>query len=286
MSAEESLAEGDLEEALAQLKESVRKESSNSRHRIFLFQLFAVMGQWERALNQLDVLAEIDHSTLAMVGTYRQAIQCEMLREEVFAGKRSPIVFGQPEQWMALLFEALKLTAEGQHTKSQEMRDQAFELAPVTSGTIVDPDGIAFNWISDADTRIGPMLEAIINGQYYWVPFHRISVINIVAPEDMRDMVWMPAYFTWANGGESVGFVPTRYPGSELSEENQIRTAHKTIWDEVAEDVYHGLGQRMFTTDVGEYSLMDLRIIKLDSPQADVDTDTASQFTSSEQVDH
>jgi type VI secretion system protein ImpE len=287
MDVRESLAEGNLEETLRQLESSVRSDPSNVKHRVFLFQLLAVTGQWDRALTQLNVAGELDASTLAMVQTYREALLCEGLRTEVFAGKRSPVVFGQPEQWIALLFEALRLMADGHYAQSQEIRDQAFELAPATSGIFGyqdDPDSQAFNWIADADPRMGPLLEAIINGSYYWVPFHRIRTINIVAPEDMRDMVWMPAYFTWANGGETVGLIPTRYPGSEASDDDQIRTAHKTIWQELDTDVYQGLGQRMFATDVGEYALMDLRLISLNS-EAETATPQTSEITSLEGLD-
>ncbi len=285
MDAQQSLSEGKLEEALLQLQASVRSDPSNVKYRVFLFQLLAVMGQWDRALTQLNLIGEMDASTLAMVQTYREALLCEGLRAEVFAGKRSPIVFGKPEQWIALLFEALRLTAEGQHAQSQGIRDQAFELAPVTSGTIVDPDGQKFNWIADADPRMGPMLEAIINGRYYWVPFHRIRSINIVEPEDMRDSVWMPAYFTWANEGETVGLIPTRYPGSDASDDNQIRIAHKTIWQDLGNGIYQGLGQRMFATDVGEYSLMDLREINLDTQGVEPEAALTTESTSSEGLD-
>jgi hypothetical protein len=71
-----------------------------------------VQGNWERALTQLNVAGEMDASTLAMVQTYREAIRCELLRAEIFAGKRSPLIFGQPDEWLALLTQALKLTAE------------------------------------------------------------------------------------------------------------------------------------------------------------------------------
>lgn len=285
MDAQENLSTGNLEETLSQLQSIVRSEPSEVKHRVFLFQLLAVMGQWDRALTQLDVAGELDDSTLAMVATYRPALQCEGLRKDVFAGKRSPIVFGEPEQWIALLFEALKLSADGQYNQSHELRDQAFELAPASSGIISDPGGVSFNWIADADSRIGPMLEAIINGRYYWVPFNRIRTINIDAPEDMRDLVWMPAYFTWANGGETVGLIPTRYPGSETSNDNQILTAHKTIWQELDTDIYQGLGQRMFATDVGEYSLMDLREINLDVQQEEADVAEKTESTHTEGID-
>jgi type VI secretion system protein ImpE len=292
MDAQVSLSQGEPEETLLQLQATVRSDPSNVKHRVFLFQLLAVMGQWDRALTQLNVAGELDVSTLAMVQTYREALLCEGLRADVFAGKRSPVVFGEPEQWIALLLESLSLMADGQYAKSQDVRNQAFELAPATSGIIgdpSDPDRDTFEWIADADARMGPVLEAIINGRYYWVPFHRIQSINIEVPEDVRDMVWMPAYFTWANGGETVGLIPTRYPGSEASEDKSIRLAQKTIWQELDNGVYQGMGQRMFATDVGEYPLMDLRLITLNSEAAETTNAEAAgttDFSSPEETDH
>ncbi len=66
----------------------MRKDPANAKHRIFLFQLLAVLGQWERAMNQLNVAGELDAGTLAMVQTYREALRCEVLRGEIFAGRR------------------------------------------------------------------------------------------------------------------------------------------------------------------------------------------------------
>jgi type VI secretion system protein ImpE len=124
-------------------------------------------------------------------------------------------------------------------------------------------DGEPFSWIADADSRLGPVCEAIINGRYYWVPFSRLSRVIIDAPEDLRDMVWMPAHFQFDNGGESVALIPTRYPGSEASDDGQLLLARKTIWREAAPDIYHGLGQRLLATDTGEIPLMDVRSITL-----------------------
>jgi len=266
MDAHQCLIQGDLEQALQQLQSDVRRDSSSVKNRIFLFQLLVVMGQWDRALTQLNLIGELDAAALAMVQTYREAILCEGLRKEIFSGKRTPVVFGEPEQWIALLFEALRLTAQGQYAKSQDVREQAFELAPTTKGFIGEPQQQSFTWIADADTRMGPVLEVIINGRYYWLPFHRIRSIYIEEPQDLRDQVWMPAHFTLANGGESVGLIPTRYAGSENSTDDQVRSAHKTTWQKLDADLYQGLGQRMLATDAGEYSLMDLRQISFDTP--------------------
>lgn len=272
MLAEQSLREGKLQDSLAQLQQQVRKEPANPKYRVFLFQLLAVLGQWDRALTQLNVAGELDAGTLAMVQTYREALRCEVLRAQIFAGRRSPMVFGRPEPWIALLIEALRLGAEGRDAESEQVRGEAFAAAPVTAGSITvaaapeEPsEPTPFAWIADADPRLGPVLEAVINGRYSWVPFHRVRTIVVETPADLRDVVWTPVQLTLANGGQTVALIPTRYPGSEASADPLLRLARKTEWSEPAAGSPVGLGQRMLATDAGEYPLMDIRRIDLDS---------------------
>jgi len=259
-SAERSLRDGDPTAALKQLQEQVRAKPADAKLRIFLFQLLAVLGQWERARNQLDVAAGLDASALAMAQTYREAILCELLRAQVFAGKKSPMVLGQPEPWLGLLIESVLQSGRGDDAAASKLRAEAFEQAPASAGTL---EGEAFEWIADADSRLGPVLEAIINGRYYWVPFARLKRIVIEPPADLRDCVWMPAHLDLENGGETVALIPTRYPGSESSEDAQIVLSRKTQWREVAESVFYGLGQRILATNAGEHGLMDVREIRL-----------------------
>jgi type VI secretion system protein ImpE len=263
-SPEQSLRDGDLLAALKSLQDAVKAKPADAKLRIFLFQLLSVLGQWERALNQLNIAAELDPLALAMAQTYREAIRCELLRGQVFEGRKSPMVFGQPEQWLALLIEALLLGGQGRNPQAAALRAQAFDQAEGSSGTMDDQP---FAWIADADTRLGPVLEAIINGRYYWVPFSRLTRVSIEAPADLRDVVWMPAHFQFDNGGETVALIPTRYPGSEQSGDGLIQLARKTVWEEAAPEVFHGLGQRLLATDAGEIPLMDIREIVFDSTQ-------------------
>lgn len=260
--AEISLKEGQFEEALKQLQDQVRKQPDVAKHRVFLFQLLAVIGNWERALTQLNVAGELAATNLAMVQTYREAIRCELLREKVFNGDTSPLVFGEPAQWIALLIEACKLSAQGRYAQAGELREQAYELAPATPGNF---NGTPFGWIADSDSRLGPVVEAIVNGRYYWIPFERIARIQIEAPADLRDLVWLPAQFTWSNGGTAFGLIPSRYPGSAQVDDSGIRLARKTEWTEPEVGHFHGLGQRTFITDNGDYSLFDARDLIFDN---------------------
>jgi type VI secretion system protein ImpE len=264
--ARDHLRAGDIGQARSTLQAQVRAEPANAAHRVFLFQLLCVTGEWERALTQLAVAGELDAGALAMVQIYREAVRNEAVRDEVFAGKRSPLIFGEPERWIALLLEALKVTAAGHVAQGQALRAEAFEEAPASSGRI---DGRPFEWLADADTRLGPMLEAIVNGRYYWIPVHRIAEIKLEAPTDLRDLIWAPARLKWSNGGEAVGLLPTRYPGSERSPEAAIMLARRTEWLDQGDGVYFGLGQRMLTTDQGEFALLETREIVLDTAAGD-----------------
>jgi type VI secretion system protein ImpE len=194
-----------------------------------------------------------------MVQTYREALQCEALRAEIFAGKRAPLIFGDPAPWIVQLVEAVRLEAEGGHAEQvAQMRAQALEAAPASPGSI---NGERFEWLADTDQRLGPVLEAIVNGKYFWIPLHRLHKIEIEAPSDLRDAVWTAAMLTLSNGGEAVALIPTRYNGTETSSDAALLMARRTEW---LEGNGQGLGQRMFATDVADYALMDIRSIEFD----------------------
>jgi type VI secretion system protein ImpE len=261
--ARQALRAGELNVALAALQDQVRKDPANADLRVFLFQLLSVLGQWERAATQLEVAAQLDAKTLAMAEMYREALRCEVLRAAVFAGEKSPLVFGEPEEWLALLIEALLVGATPGAGRAETLRAKALELAPASAGSI---NGEPFEWLADADQRLGPVCEAVVNGRYYWVPYHRLARVDIEPPADLRDVAWMPAHFQFTNGGETVGVIPTRYPGSETAADPQLCLARKTIWQEPAPGVYQGLGQRLLATNAAEYPLMEVRSILLDAP--------------------
>lgn len=255
--AEKALKDGDAQGALKLLTEQVRARPQDAKLRVFLFQLLSVLGQWERALNQLTVAGELDASTLAMVQTYREAIQCERLRTEVFRGKKVPLLFGQPEAWVALLIEALLREGQGSSADARTLRDQAFEQAPSSGGVV---DGKKFDWLADADMRLGPVLEAVINGKYYWVPLMHLAKVEIEAPSDLRDCVWTAAQFEFTNGGATVALIPTRYAGTDLAQ-SALALARKTEWLESQPGFFTGAGQRVLATEEGDHGLMDVRSI-------------------------
>jgi type VI secretion system protein ImpE len=265
MTPEEHLKSGDPDAALAALQILVRAKPADVKLRIFLFQLLCVLGDWNRAIRQLKVCGELDPGALQMAQAYREAIICEVYREKVFAGDKAPLVFGEPQEWLAWLIEAQKMLAQGDAAAAAELRAKAFDAAPATTG---DLDGVPFEWIADADMRFGPVLEAVVNGRYFWLPFAQISSITFDPPTDLRDAVWTAANIRLANEGSVVALVPTRYPGTGQTGTPAEKLARATSWADVGAETFVGTGQRLLSTDAGDVALLDARLIKFDAAAA------------------
>jgi type VI secretion system protein ImpE len=261
MSAEELVQAGNIPAALDELQQRIRKQPEDAGNRVFLFQLLAVLGQWKRALTQLDVIHELDKSAWPMVHAYRDAINCEMHREAVFQGKSKPLVLGEPEEWIAVLIEAQQSNARGDIDGFLNLNGQAFEQAPVSNGKI---NGESFDWLADADQRFGPVLEVIFNAQYYWAPISNVKLLRTEKPSDLRDLVWLPAEVTWANGGQHMVMMPARYPlVADMG--NDYLLGRKTDWQDQGQDVHCGVGQRMLATDQSDYPILQVRSIEIDT---------------------
>lgn len=250
----------DLASELKRLQGEVRLHPEDAKLRTYLFQLLAVSGDWQRALNQLQLSAQLAVGAIPMAQTYREAIRCEAFRGEVFAGKRTPHVLGEPPAWIGLLVESLEKLAQGHVAPAEALRAQAFEQAPGSGGTI---DGKPFAWIADADSRLGPVCEAIVDGKYYWVPFERLAKVKVDAPTDLRDIVWASAQLELTTGAKQIALLPARYPGTESAGKDALRLSRMTEWRELGPDTFAGIGQRMWATDVGEFALLDTREIVL-----------------------
>jgi type VI secretion system protein ImpE len=263
--AEAALRAGDLGAALRGVLDDVRASPAAIGPRMALFQLAGVVGDWTRAKHQLDAIAQLDPEAAMMAEAYGALIDAEAVRRAVFAGRERPVCLGEPPAFVAMLAEALGLDAQGQGAAAGTLREHALEAAEPVAGTL---DGTPFAWIMDADTRLGPVLEAIVNGRYRWVPFDRLQRVESAPPADLKDLVWLPVRLMLANGAEAAGFVPTRYPGSEVREDDAIRLARRTEWRQLDGGSWIGLGQRMLATDQGEHALLDVRMIELRPPPA------------------
>ena len=250
----------DVKHRLEKVKLEIKKNPSDAKLRMLYFQLLSVSGKWKDALAQLEIIAELgDNDAALMAMVYKPLPECEITREAVFHGKNDPLILGKPEKWLGMLVKASQLSIKSEHKAAAILRQEAYKESPAYAGTINTEE---FKWIADMDSRLGPVLEVIVNGKYYWTSFANIRSIKISAPTNLQDFVWCPAKFTWTNGGAVVGFIPSRYVDSSNANDDDLKFAGKTVWNKEYKDFYCGLGQRMFTTDRNEYSLLDVRDVE------------------------
>lgn len=225
--ADSLLRVGDLAGARAALVEIVRAQPANQQARMFLFQLFAVMGEWAKARSQLEALAKLSPEAQMLAVTYNQAIAAEELRASIFAGTAAmPLLLGEGT-WADGVARSISLAAQGDFASAEDARNEAFDAAPDMPGTL---DGVSFDWIGDADMRFGPTFEAVIGGRYGLVPFDQVDHIKSDGPQDLRDTVWYPVQIAFKAGQSAAALLPTRYPGSEFSDDSMLALGRSTVW--------------------------------------------------------
>lgn len=257
-----------LADQQAELMAAIRAKPGSLPLRVHLAQLSMLLGNWQRALSQLQTAATLAASAIPMAQTYREAIRCELLRERVFAGAAPPQTIGQPETWFATLSESLARRGKDD-ALADELLQQALEAAPATAFRL---DGQEIAWLADADSRLGPVCEVILKGQYYWLPLDEVQLLELDAPADLRDLVWLPGRLTLRNGGQHVVLVPSRYPRSYAADDDRLALAALTTWQAIGEDAYAGLGQRSWVSDVDEHAFLDVRRLeRADAAEADAE---------------
>lgn len=256
-----------LSDALARAEADVRARPQHASPRRLLFELLCVLGQWERALTQLQAWAAREADADSTAHVMRGLIRAEHQRTEVFAGRlEAPTLCAADAPapaWMAGLGEALKLAAEAHlagmdasHEPADAARESALSRAPDTPGSSnLLP---AFDWITDSDSRLGPVCEVIVAGAYRWLAFEHLAKVSKAAPAGLIDLVWSQVDLVLRDGSALKAYMPMRYP-VHAGDRDALLMARETVWSEVGRTGVHARGQKMWTTDAGDMPLLDLR---------------------------
>lgn len=189
---------------------------------------------------------------------YGQAIEAERQRALAFSGDGDVPVHGTDEGWPLQLAEAITCFARGETTRAEELREAAFDGAQDTPGTL---NGVAFDWIANADSRFGPSFEAIIGGKWGIVPFEVVERIESAGVRDLRDLLWYPAQIAFRSGQSAAAMLPGRYPGTEAAGTGPEKLARATNWAAGAAGD-QGTGQQLLTLSGGEdIGLLEIRTL-------------------------
>lgn len=254
-----------LSEALSRAEAAVRTQPQDAQARWLLFELLCVLGQWERALKQLQTWAELSKDNDSTAHVMRGLIRAEHQRMEVLAGRAEAATVTsdliQAAAWMAGLGEALKLGAAAAADDavaieaSDLVREAALMQAPDTPGV---SDLQSFAWITDSDTRLGPVCEVILVGAYRWLAFADLASVTKSAPAGLLDLVWAQVDLQLRDGTALKGYMPMRYP-VHAGDRDALLMARETVWTDVGRTGVTARGQKMWMTDVEDIALLDLR---------------------------
>ena len=244
-----------LDDMQEQMLAQVKSQPQDLKAREVLFKLYCVDGAWDKALLQLQTLALMDESLQRQTELYKNLVFSEMQRQQVLTGERlAATLHGEMPAWMLKLHEANVQHYQGKAEQASVSREQAFGLASETSGKS-DTLG-EFSWIADGDGRLGPICEFICAGGYRWLPYSSIQQLSVSKPEDLLDLLWLPATII-AEGETYSGYIPARYP-VEKADTQESKLGFKTEWQQWTEILATASGRKVLITDLSEHSIMDV----------------------------
>ena len=295
-----------LPDAFTRQQGEVRAHPSSAGHRWALAELLCVLGHWERALKQLQVGAKLvdikDAQWQAKAQMLRGLIRAEAQRTQVFAGQLLPVPVVDRPQWMEDLARAISLNEKGEHAQADEVRRAALDAAPTRAGVCTWHDDSQrdassrvqagsdqplseqrFEWISDTDTRLGPVCEFIVAGGYRWLAYADIASVQIARPASLLDLVWLPATLklrsTQVGPQQLRGYIPSRYSGTEniaaeigSNQRDALMLSRLTLWQDIGETGVFALGQKTLMTPLGDLPLMGIRSLDMADAAPDQDT--------------
>jgi type VI secretion system protein ImpE len=209
MTPHEALAEGRLAEAVARQEAIVAADPSDPAARLFLVELLAFAGQLDDARSHLALIDSDDPAWPAWARHFRRLLRAERRRS---VRVRRPEVLPPPaprhakRRWLAV-----KALRDARPDDAVRWIDRADEAAPEVRGFI---DGREFGSLRDADDRFASVLEAVVGGEYVWLPWESLRRVTLAPSNAPLDQLYRPAEVRLRDGTAHAVHLPLVYPRS------------------------------------------------------------------------
>src|SRR5690349_1726045 len=105
--AKELLDSNQLVAAIEKLTKDVKAKPTDTRQRIFLFELLCFAGEWERAEKQLAVISQQSAQAEIGIQTYLNNIKAERSRQRLMSDSLQPQFFSKPPAYVDFLLNAI-----------------------------------------------------------------------------------------------------------------------------------------------------------------------------------
>lgn len=145
------------------------------------------------------------------------------------------------------------------------------------SGSVEAPrgklNGKPFQSLTDADPRIGARLEAFGAGDYYWIPWQDVALLELDPPKRLRDLLWAPIRLrtgpNFKNKDLGQVLMPVLAPLSWQHTDDAVKLGRVSEWcsDEAGEEA--PFGQKMLLVDGEEFPILEVRKLEILAPTAE-----------------
>lgn len=251
--------EGKLADAIEAQLQAVKSDPADHGKRLFLFELLAFAGDWDRARRQVDVVQYDDLELETATQAYRALLDAEQARHRLFAEGIRPQFLADLPPHVDLRLQALDCLRAGQPAETSKLLHQADAAAPSIRGQL---NGKPFELLRDCDDLFGPVLEVMARGSYFWVPLEQVELVSINAPRFPRDLIWLPAHLEMTASRGDV-FLPVRYPDSPQHPDPAVRLGRATEWKGTDNQPVRGFGQRTFLVNDDGVGLLEWRELQI-----------------------
>lgn len=251
----QTLKNSSLHKMLNQVLTQVKSFPQDLKARDILFKLYCIDGAWDKALMQLQTMVLLDDELKKQTELYKNLVFSEMQRQQVLVGDRQAATLqGELPDWMLKLHQANTEHYRGDTLLAAALRKEAFDLADEKEG--VSTTLGAFSWISDSDSRIGPVCEFICAGGYRWLPYSEIQKMTVRQPEDLLNLLWLPAEIC-VEEQRYYGYLPARYP-VDKTDSQEIKLGLKTEFEQLSDMLLAGKGRKVLITNLSEQAITEV----------------------------
>jgi type VI secretion system protein ImpE len=250
---------GQLPEAIQAQTQAVKAEPAHQGKRLFLFELLAFAGEWDRARRQIEAVKYDDVHLDAATSAYRSLLDSETARRRLFQEGVEPRFLAEPPEHLRLRLQVAQALRGNQGQEAVQLLARADELTPAVLGQL---NGKPFHGLRDCDDLFGPVLEVMAHGQYYWVALEQVRALALNPPRFPRDLIWLPARLEMADAAGDV-FLPVLYPGSSTHSDPAVQLGRLTDWIAAEGVPVRGVGLRTFLVGDDAVPLLEWRELQM-----------------------
>jgi type VI secretion system protein ImpE len=255
--ASEHFHAGRLSDAVSAAIDAVKAAPADRGKRWLLAELLAVAGDTERADKHFDFLTTGSEKPELSALLGRQLLRAETARREVFTQGRVPEFLTQPPDHAKLSLEALIALRDGKAEEALAKLNEAEAARPTVSGTF---NGTAFTGLRDLDDITAGVFEVFTShGNYYWVPFETVELVECRAPSRPKDLLWRSCHMIVKDGPDGEVYLPALYPGSHSAAEDDLKMGRRTSYTDTAP--VRGTGLRELLIGDGVHTLMEVETL-------------------------